>query len=250
MEIFNTIIGLFTWQHILIIILIIGLFVGGLFLIKKTIKTEKSLKILLMILGGVLLALLIATRISYVYHGIEEGITVDFFGEERNYNWFMILPNSFCATGALILSIILLFGKYKNNIIIDAIFSIIILGALSNLFYPEYLGRLPFGQFRTFGALIYHILMGFIGVVLIMTNNHKPNIKKWYLPIICYSLILTYGLLTVTVFNFAESFNIASPLIPSLKVSLWYGNALIFLLVDIIIRLIFFFIEKNKKPID
>ncbi len=243
---YSDIIGLYTLPHILIMVLIIILIIGGSLLVKKTIKTEKSLKILLMILGGIILSVLIATRISYIYHGMQEGITVDFFGENREYNWFMILPNSFCATAALILSILLLFGKYKNNIIIDSIFCIIIVGALSNLFYPEYLGRLPFWEFRSFGALTYHILMGFVGIILIITENYKPKLNKWYLPFISISLILTYGLFTVTVLNFAESFNIASPIIPSIKISLWYGNALLYLLVDIITRLIFFFLENKK----
>ena len=247
MILFNEIMGLYTLPHILLMLIFIGCSILGLVIINKKVNDEKSLTLLLRILGIAILLFLIPARISFVYHNIQEGTVQLFLGEPRKFNWFMVLPNSFCATGAVVLSIALILGKYKNNVVIDAIFAIVVIGAITNVFYPEYLARLPFYHFQTWASLVYHVIMGFTAIVLLMKKCYVPELKNWYVPVIGISLILTYGLFGATVLKFADSFYIGAPLVAGLEVSYWWGLVLGTLLFDLAIRLTFHFINKNKS---
>lgn len=243
----DAVIKIFSLPFFLIIISILAVMSLGVILVKKKVKDEKKLDVIFRILGGVLLALLVASRISHIYHSIEVDREQIFFGEVRKYNWFMLLPNTFCATAALVFSFVLIFGKYKNNKAIDSLFTLFIVGALSNVFYPEYVNRLPFYQARTFCALLYHLLMGFIAILLFITNNYRPKLKNWYYPFLGLSVMMIYAIFTLTVLNFAESFYIGISLIPSLKFTTWYGIIILIMIVDIIFRLIIYKYDKNKE---
>ncbi len=232
------IIGLYTPAHIVIVVFLIIAVVSGLIVIKKKVRTERSLRILLSVLSSAMLALLIATRISHVYHSITEEVKIDCFGTQRSYSWVMLFPDSYCSLIALFLPFAVFAGKYKNNRFIEAVFSLAILGMLSNIFYPEYVGRIPFLEFRAFGALLYHVLCGFIFSVLLLTGNIVPKLKNWYYAPVAISLIMTLGLFELTCLGYAEAFNITHPLIPGLYVSSWWFLCLGYVLFDVVSRVI------------
>ena len=225
---------------------LIAIITFGLYLVNKKIKTEKSLFVLLLILSSVMLVCLISARISHIYHAIEEGKTVDYYGEARSYSWVMLLPDSFCSFAALVIPFLIYFKRYKQSVFIEAIYSLAILGMLSNVFYPEYFNRMPWYEARAICALIYHIILGFIGVTLIVKGYIKPQLKHWYYTPIALAVILTFGLFELTCLDFAEAYNITHPLVNNLAISSWYFLCLGYILFDVAIRVVYYFVYKNK----
>ena len=237
---------IYSLPHVFLIIMLVALIALGAVAVKKAIKTEKSVKVLLIISGAVLLALLIATRISYVWHSIDEGDVETVFDETRKYNWAMLLPDSFCSLIALILPFVLFFGKYKDNKFLEAVYSLALLGALSNIIYPEYLGRQPFFEARTICSILYHVLLGFIFLVLLMTGNLRPRLKNWYYTPLTLACVITFGVFELTCLGFAKAYNITAPLVKGLAISKWYWLVLGYVIFDVICRLAFYVAEKKK----
>ena len=241
------ILKLYSLPHLCLMVLLIAAVVCGLILVRKKIRDERSLHILLVILGALLLPLLVGTRLSHIGHAIAEGKMVDCFGEARAYSWWMLLPDSFCSLIALITPFLIFTKKYRNNPFLEAVYSLAVLGMLSNIFYPEYIGRMPFLEMRAFGALTYHVLVGFLFLVMLEKGIIVPKIKNWYYTPVALSLILMFGLFELTHLNFAEAYNITHPLVANLVVSSWFFLCVGYVLFDIAIRLIFYKVGKKKE---
>lgn len=238
---------MYTLPHVIMMFIAILSLTLGIIFLKKKIKTEKQLDILLRILAGVTLAFLIASRISNTYHNIADGTEEMFFGEVRKYNWWMLIPHTYCSMAALILSIVVLSGKYKNNFIIDGLYSLVMLGMLTNIFRPDYINTDPFFELRTLGAIIYHVTMGYIIIALFLTNNLELKIKNIYRTVVMLSFVITFGVFELTALNFATAFSITVPMIKGFKLSYWYGCCLGYLLFDFVIRVAVFYYRNNKE---
>ncbi len=228
----------FSVQHFLVMFVIILFLVIGLIYVKKNIKKRKNINRLLIVLSVFLIVIWIACRISFVYHSIEEKDIIDFFGFKRGYNWWCILPNSFCSFIGLIVPFIIFFNKYKNNKFLEAVYSMAILGLLTNTIYPEYIARYPFYQFQTVGAIIYHVICGFIIIVLLMTKDLKPKLKNWYYTPIAISLMISFGIFELVYLGFPESFNISRPLVPGVFATTVGFLCIGYVVIDVLLRLI------------
>ena len=239
--------GMFSLIHIIIIIMLSCLVILGIIFVNKKINNDKSLHILLVILASALLFLEIITRASDIVHSVNEGATINVFGQERPYNYWMFLPNSFCSSIALTLPFFIFFKKYRNSKYIDAIISMSILGMVTNIFYPEYLGRLPFFEARTWGAILYHTIMGFLALVLLTKRIVSYELKNWYYTPIILCIFITIGLFEITCLNFSTAFNIEGPLVAGFFLSNWYFLVLGYILMDVLLRLLVYLIRLTRE---
>lgn len=228
----------FSIQHFLMLFVILVLMILGFLYVRKNKSNSRKIHIFLVVLSIILLIMWIACRVSHVYHSIDEGIIEDFFGEERTYNWFMLLPNSFCSLIGLVVPFIIFFKKYKNNKFLESVYSMAIIGLLTNTIYPEYMFRMPFFQFRTCGSIIYHVLMGFIVLVLLYLKELNPQLKNWYYTPISLSLMITLGVFELIYLNLPEAFNISKPLVPGVGVTTVGFLCIGYIVIDIVCRLI------------
>lgn len=238
---------IYSWQHFLLVGILLALMALGIFLIIKKIKTDKSRYIFFAILSGISLALLIAGRISHIYHNIQDKTMVECWGEQRPYNWFMLLPDSFCSIVSLVSPIIIICKKYKNNKFLEATYVIPFLGMASNLIYPEYLSRLPFWEFRTWFAVIYHAIMGYLIIALMITKDIKPKLKNWYYMPIAIAFFITLGMFELTCLHFCEAFNLTHHLVEGNIITSWYFICLGYILSDLLVRLVYFLVERHQN---
>ncbi len=239
----------FSVQHLILSLAVVLCMLLCFFLIKKTVKTERGLHRLLVILCAALLVLLALTRYSHISHAIAEGKEVECFDEMRKYSWQMLFPDSFCSLIALFLPFFVFAKKYKNNTFLEAVYSLSILGMLTNLIYPEYFGRMPFWEFRAIGAYIYHILCGFICILLLWSKNLEPKLETWFHTPVALSLIMILGFAELTYFDFAEAFNLTHPLVASLFISSWGFLCIGYVIFDLVFRLVRRAAEKKRDPV-
>ena len=216
----------------------------GYFYVRKNYNDKNKIHKFLLVLGALLFITWIGCRISHVYHSIDEEIIEDFFGEKRFYSWLVLIPNSFCSLIGIVVPFLIFFNKYKNNKFLESTYGMAIVGLITNTIYPEYISRMPFYQLRTCFSIIYHVLCGFIIIVLLMTNNLKPRLKDWYYTPIAISMMISLGVFELIYLKFPESFNITKPLVPGVFVTTVGFLCIGYIIVDIVIRLIY---EKIKK---
>ena len=234
--------------HIVFILLIIPIMVGTLILFKTKAKTDKAVNLTLYIAAGILLAVIIGQRISIVYWGIKDGIMKDVFGELRLYNWFMILPDSICGLTSLCVPIFVFAWRGKNNNhLIEAVFSISMLGCLGTIFYPDYLNFQPLWQMRCWGGLIHHTLSGWICLAMLLKGKFTPSLKRWYLNPIAIIAIDAYGFFCLFVLKFSTCMNISSPLISDIPLSNWWILSIGYALINTLFLLVWELTHRKKK---
>ena len=111
-----------------------------------------------------------------LYTGRYNHAVRDFFGEERGYNWWMILPDSIC--GLINMSILIAFIiKKKNNPYLEGIYAIGMLGCISNIIYPNYIEFEPLWQLRSWGGLLHHLVAGWLLTFLLIKDVLPLNSK-------------------------------------------------------------------------
>ena len=231
-------ISLLSLEYFLVLFIIFGFLIFGFFYLKKNKNNKKKIHNFLLVLGILLLITWIGCRVSFIYHSIDEGIVENFFGEKRFYNWFVLIPNSFCSLIGIVVPFIIFFNKYNKSKFLEATYSMAIVGLITNTIYPEYISRMPFYQLRTCCSIIYHVLCGFIIIVLLMTNNLKPRLKNWYYTPIAISMMISLGVFELIYLKFPESFNITIPLVPGVFVTTVGFLCIGYIIVDITIRLL------------
>ena len=232
----------FSVFHILYIIGIIAAVVFSLILIKKKVKSEKAIDLILLIGAISLLVINLANKISTAYYDVNTSAPKEVFGKEVPYRWRMVfLPFTFCSATSFILGITLLFNR-KDSFILHMFFIPILIGGIANVFYPEYLSRQNIWEARTWGALLHHILALWLVLVMLLTGRYKPTIKKWFYPMIGLLIFVAFGYFELLVLGFSEAMNIATPLVGMY----WYHM----LLIEFVLNFIWLFIWEmaiNKK---
>lgn len=236
------IVDLFSIWHILLIILILASMYIGIILIRKYNLKDKDIHKVLVILSIFTFIFWLLSRISYVDHALKENLVEKFFDSTRTYNWYMILPNSFCSFIGFVTPFIIISNKYKDNRFIEAVYSMAILGLITNTFYPEYIARQPFFEWRTIGAILYHVTCGYIYIILIYRHILKPKLKNWYYLPIVLSIMISIGVLEIIHLDFAESFNIGKPLVPGMELSSLGCLCIEYILIDLPFR---YLLEKK-----
>lgn len=188
--------GVWGTAHIIYFVLSVVLIVAGLFLIKRYVKKEKTIKLIVKITALALLITAITNRIGYMVQYIE-------IEHREGYTWASILPETFCSVSSFCLSISVLCSK-KDSWSIHGFVHMALIGALFTVFYPDFLDTQGLWEVGTMTSLIYHSIMLFLALLVIVTRYINLTMKKWYVQPLFFMIIICYGLFYWKVFNIGD----------------------------------------------
>ena len=221
--------------HWIYLLITIPLSIVGLFCAKKFAKSEKSQKIVLKSIAGMLLVWILINRLSQVFR----------YGLVR---WEQIIPDSFCGLTSLVLSLAVLLGK-KDNVVLHFTWFLALIGATITIFYPTFLNQGPSVFYLpTISGLLHHSFSLVMVVALLLFNQIHITYKKWYCSLFGFAMYFTVGAFQMSVFGFVDAFHIVEPLIPDTVLTTWVmapmyavGYGFILFIVEIL---------KKKKKIN
>ena len=237
----------FSLAHIIYLIINLIWFILGSVLIKKYVKNQKTLELIIRISGLLLLICVSTMRI---------GETIHFMNKEPGiYHWYSVLPNSFCSFASFFLGIFSIFYK-KDNIVFHFLIYIALIGGLIATVFPEYLGEDGFFSLVGITALLHHSLSIWICIILLVNKQITPEYKKIFAFIIGFGIMLLLGAFELFVLKYPTSMNLDKPLSRAAGIiSSWYfiylGSTLLTLLFIFILRKIYKLPNKDEiKPLE
>lgn len=241
--------GVWGVEYIIYFIVTTLLLVLGLFLIKRYVKKEKTIKVVVKITAACLLILFILNRIGYMIQYI-------YIEPVEGYSWLNVFPETLCSVSSLLFAIAVLFLK-KDNFLIHGIIHMALLGAIETCLYPSFLNSQGLWEVGTITSLLYHTCMLFLALLVIITKYVNLTIKKWYIQPIVFMLIICYGLFYWQVIlqgsNVDNILNINMPFISSMPIlSSWWMIGLAYLAWDILFLYMYdhFVNKKSFKTIN
>lgn len=225
--------SVFGTVHILYLLITLPLTFVGLFFAKKYAKTEKSQKIILKSIAGLLFIWIVINRLSQVYR----------YGQVR---WNQIIPDSFCGMTSLVLSLAVLLGK-KDNVAYHFTWFLGLLGAVITIFYPTFLDQGPSVWYLpTISGLLHHSLTLVMVVALFLFNQIFVTYKKWYCTVFGFTAYFTVGAFQMAVFKFNDSFHIVEPMLSGTPLTAWV-IAPMYVVGYSLVVLVFELIRKKQK---
>ena len=201
------------WEHLVYLAVFLIIAVGSLVYIYKKVKDERTVDIVVRCVGGVLLAAILANRISLIW----------FYSTP-----LALIPNTFCGVTSLVFGICTLFCKRGHLVYHYLVYAGFWGGAIAT-FYPNFVVQdVSFMYPPTITGLMHHTLSMYLAVLMVMTGFFKPELKRFYAYPIGFCLIMCYGILLVDAFHYTESMYIFAPLVPGTFLT-WYvvGPALV-----------------------
>lgn len=200
----------------------------GLWSAKKFAKSEKSQKIILKSIAGMLFIWILINRLSQVYR-------------YDTVRWNQIIPDSFCGMSSLVLALAVLFGK-KDNVVYHFVWFLGLIGALITIFNPTFLDQGPTVFYLpTISGLLHHSFALVMVCALLMFDQIHITYKKWYCTLFGFTSYLTIGAFQMAVFGFSDAFHIAEPILSGTPLTAWVmapiyavGYALVLLCVELV----------------
>lgn len=215
-----------------IIYLIASTLIGAacLLLVKKYAKTEKSRAIVLKGIAFLLLASILANRLSQVFR----------YGQVR---WYCIIPDSFCGMTSLVIALAVLFGK-RNNVVLHFAWLLGLFGGISTVIYPTFVSQhQSIFYLPTSSGLLHHSFSAILVVALLMLRWIDITYKKWYCVVLGFTCYLTVGAFLMSVFDISDAFHIVEPLLENTNLTVWVmapmyvgAHGLIFALIELLRR--------------
>ena len=199
---------LFGTEHILYIV--ISTLLGGisLFAAKKWLKGEKSIALFIKIIAFLLLASIMANRLSQVFR----------YDEVR---WYCIIPDSICGMTSLVFSLAALFGK-KNNAFLHPMWLLGLFGGVSTVIYATFVGQGPtLFYLPTITGLLHHSLSALLAVAVLMLGYINITYKKWHYTLFGVTAYVTLGAFLMQAFDMSDAFHIAEPLLEGTPLTIW-----------------------------
>lgn len=223
----------FGWEHIVYLVIVLSLMVAGTFFIKKYVKTEKTLDLIIKILAGFLLAFILFNRISIAAYA---------------NNWLQLIPDSFCGMSSLVYAICLLVLK-KESIVFHFITYLAFLGGLLTIVYPDFIGQAASIFFpKTISGLLHHTVLLYLSVLTVVTGRFKPELKKIYALPLGLCTFLTFGMFLISALKYGNAMYINKPLIPGTILTWWFVG-IVFVAATALGLFIYECIKKHaKKP--
>lgn len=202
--------------------------VAGLICAKKFAKSEKSQKIILKSIAGMLLIWIVINRLSQVFR----------YSQVR---WEQIIPESFCGMTSLVLSLAVLLGK-KDNVVLHFAWFLALIGAIITIAYPTFLDQGPTVFYLpTISGLLHHSFALVMVVALLLFNQIHITYKKWYCTLFGFTAYFTVGAFQMSVFGFSDAFHIVEPMLDGTALTAWViapiyiiGYSAILVLIEII----------------
>lgn len=215
-----------------IIYLIVSTLIGAacLILVKKYAKTEKSRATVLKGIAFLLLASILANRLSQVFR----------YGQVR---WYCIIPDSFCGMTSLVIALAVLFGK-RNNVVLHFAWLLGLFGGISTVIYPTFVSQhQSIFYLPTSSGLLHHSFSAILVVALLMLRWIDITYKKWYCVVLGFTCYLTVGAFLMSIFDVSDAFHIVEPLLENTKLTVWVmapmyvgAHGLIFALIELLRR--------------
>ncbi len=224
--------GLVHWIYLAITIPLSAI---GLFCAKKFAKSEKSQKIILKSIAGMLLIWIVINRLSQVFR----------YSQVR---WEQIIPESFCGMTSLVLSLAVLIGK-KDNCVLHFTWFLALVGAVITIAYPSFLnqGNSVF-YLPTISGLLHHSFALVMVIALLLFNQINITYKKWYCTLFGFTTYFTIGAFQMSVFGFSDAFHIVEPMLSGTNLTAWviapiyiFGYSIVLLTIELIRK------HKSKK---
>ncbi len=215
-----------------IIYMIVSTVVGAacLLLAKKYAKTEKARTLVLKCIAFLLLASILANRLSQVFR-------------YEQVRWYCIIPDSFCGMTSLVIALAVLFGK-RNNVVLHFAWLLGLFGGIATVVYPTFVSQhQSIFYLPTSSGLLHHSFSALLVVALLMLGWIDITYKKWYCVILGFTCYLTVGAFLMSVFDMSDAFHIVEPLLENTKLTAWVmapiyltAHGLIFVAVELIRR--------------
>ena len=222
---------LFGWEHFTYLAVMIVIGVAVTVLIKKFCKSDKALSIAIRIYSFVLLFWIVTNRALIAVN---------------TKNPLRFLPDSFCGTMSMCLSLVGLFSK-KDSKLFHWIVYCGLLGGFLTMIYPDFLPQNPsLFYLPTLSGLMHHTVAFFLCVTIIATGYMRISIKRWaYLPVgLAFEMV--WGIFLITALGFSDALVIYSPLIEGTPFT-WYFTGLLFLILHLIVLLTVEFVRLKKN---
>lgn len=199
---------IFGWQHILILVISIGIIVSTTILLKKYVKNEKTLDIVIKSIAGALLVALITNRLSIVF-------------KYDTPEWERIIPDSFCGMSSLVLSLSTLLGKKDNNVL-HFVWFMALLGGSVTMIYPDFIGQSSSVLYLpTSSGLLHHIIAVYLVILLLTFGYIKPTYKKWYCTLFGFTTYIAIGTFEMSVLGLSDAFYIHKPILSGTPMTVW-----------------------------
>lgn len=218
-------------EHIIYLILAFTIGITSVILIKKFIRKEEHIVLTMRIIGFILLGLIIWNRICIC---------------ERDSNWLLLIPDSYCGLTSFVISLALISGK-KDNFIFQFFPYVGLIGGIGVMLYPSFVYQDPsFFYHATISGLLHHTVSFFAIILIFITKRYTPTLKKWYIPLISYALILALGYFEIYVLKFDDAFNLIVPIVEG-TILTWYVVSILVFIVSYTVMLLFDLYHK-KHP--
>lgn len=218
---------LYSFPHILYLLITLIVIAVAVILVKKYVKNQKTLNIVIKILAAVLLVSVIINRLTLA-------IMFD--------NWKLFIPGSFCGVTSFALSIAVLTTK-KNSIFLHCLAYVGFVGGIITLVYPDFIAQdASIFYMPTITGLIHHSLITLLVTVMSVTGYFVPTIKKWYALVLGLCCYMTYGLFLVDIAGI-QALSIGQDF-EGIKGLTWFNVGLIFIAGCLIYMGIYDLIKK------
>lgn len=205
-------------EHILYVAISAALMTISIILIKRFVKNDKDLRLVIRIIGLFLLAAIIWNRISICLVA-------------RSFK--SLLPNTFCGSSSLFLALSAIFLP-RNHKVFHCVAYVGFVGALLTLIYPDFIGQADSIFYsKTISGLVHHTIMFFLVLVMFITKYIEPDIKQIPIMMIGLSFYITYGVFLITILDYSDSMQIYHPILEGTPFN-WLGLGVIFIAVYII----------------
>lgn len=225
-------IKVFGWQHIVYLVVFIALATVGLVCAKKFAKNEKSQRIVVKVLAGILLVSIVANRVSI---SLKTG----------TFDWTKLIPDSYCGMSSLVLSLAVLCGK-PDNAVLHFVWLIALLGGTITMVYPDFLGQATSILYLpTITGLLHHSMAVVVVISLFLFNQINVTYKKWFYAVIGFAFYITVGAFLISVLGASDAFHIMTPLLSGTPLTVWV-LAPIYAVIYALVLLGFELVRKRK----
>jgi len=108
----------------------------------------------------------------------------------------------------------------------DFVFATSILGGIFAIVFPSGVaGNYPLWHFQTLQTFLYHGLLVFVPIAILVTTDYRPTIKRFYKVFNLFVFIATFALFIDLKFNENYLFLVTSPDMPLLRnIQINYGT--------------------------
>ena len=220
-------------EHIIYLIVSTLIGASSVILLKKYAKTQKAQTIALKAVAILLLASILANRLSQVFR----------YGPVR---WYCIIPDSYCGMTSLVIALAVLLGK-RDNPVLHFAWLLGLFGGISTSLYPTYVSQdISFFYLPTFSGLLHHSFCALTVVLLFAFNQIEVTYKKWHYVIFGFTCYITVGAFLMATFEMSDAFHIIEPLLPDTVLTTWV-MAPMYLTAHGLIFAIFEYAKRRKE---